>query len=872
MKIRSAWVALVAFCVLAVFSAVGARSALAVGPNAIVQVPNGNSADGCRDNVLPANDDSSTGLVNLPFAINFFGNTFNSLYVNNNGNVTFDGPLSTYTPFPLLTTSTPMIAPFFGDVWTFGTSPVTYGTGMYNGRPTFCVDWVDVGYYAATDKRNDIQLLLVDRSDTGPGNFDIYFNYDKIEWEAGDASGGSGGLGGSAARAGYSNGTTASFELPGSATNGAFLDNAITGLTNTSDNSTQLGRHIFPVRNGLAQTGHTVSGHVWANTPGTSAPGAFLQLCPRNPAPCRLTNAAPDGSFLFSGLQDDTWDLTVNPPAGSGLSTGTSSGITVGGADLTGQDVTLHGPRPLPNGTSVLQTGRGSQTTGIPTVFWGNAFDVRTMGCQNGTGTARLSVAADGYSVTVPLTETPAGSGNYVATIPAVYPHHGSATITITITCPNTTAQTLDFNLYIDPSGTVVDQNNHPVAGATVTLLRSDDGTPGSFTPVPDGSAIMSPGNRSNPDTTDAVGHFGWDVLAGFYEVTATAPNCSTATSPVLTIPPPVVGLTLTLTCTNADTTPPVLTVPADITSEATGPGGAAVTYSVAGTDPDDASNTLTVSCSPNSGSTFPIGTTTVNCNGHDPAGNTAAPRTFRVTVQDTTRPSITCPAPITSEATGPNGATVTPGTATATDAVGVTSLTTYAAAVYPLGATVVPYTARDAAGNVASCSSTVTVRDTTAPTLTVPSNITVDATSPAGAVVTFTATATDLVDGSVTPSCSPSSGTTFHAGDTTVTCTATDSRHNTSASKSFTVHVRGAAELFSQLITDSTNVGPGTSLADKARSAQASWAAGKKSDACGTLNAYLNELSAQTGKKVSAAQAAALKAEVNRLRAVIGC
>ena len=61
------------------------------------------------------------------------------------------------------------------------------------------------------------------------GNFDIYFNYDRIEWEAGDASGGSNGLGGISARAGYSNGSGSALELTGSGVAGSFLDSNTTG-------------------------------------------------------------------------------------------------------------------------------------------------------------------------------------------------------------------------------------------------------------------------------------------------------------------------------------------------------------------------------------------------------------------------------------------------------------------------------------------------------------------------------------------------------------------------------------------------------------------------------------------------------------------
>jgi len=201
---------------------------------------------------FPGNDDGSTGPVSLGFTLNFYGVSRSSVYVNNNGNVTFDSPLGTYTPFSLLSTNAQIIAPFFADVDTRAGNLTRYGTGTFEGRNAFGVTWREVGYYSQnTDKLNSFQLLLVDRSDIAPGDFDIIFNYDQIQWETGDASGGSNGLGGSSARAGWSNGVNAFFELPGSAVNGAFLDsNLVSGLIYNRLNSSVDGRYIFNVRGG----------------------------------------------------------------------------------------------------------------------------------------------------------------------------------------------------------------------------------------------------------------------------------------------------------------------------------------------------------------------------------------------------------------------------------------------------------------------------------------------------------------------------------------------------------------------------------------------------------------------------------------------
>ena len=213
---------------------------------------------GFNGSTLAPNDDGSTGAVNIGFDVNFFGLTFNQLFVNNNGNVTFDSPLSSFTPFDLTTTGQQIIAPFFADVDTRNAGdPVTYGTGSFAGMLAFGVNWLNVDYFASDAShrsRNSFQLLLVDRSDIAVGDFDIIFNYDQIQWETGTASGGdSDGLGGNSARAGYSNGTgdTGSFfELTGSAVNGAFLDGGSNALVSNRLNSTFDGRYIFNARSG----------------------------------------------------------------------------------------------------------------------------------------------------------------------------------------------------------------------------------------------------------------------------------------------------------------------------------------------------------------------------------------------------------------------------------------------------------------------------------------------------------------------------------------------------------------------------------------------------------------------------------------------
>ena len=145
----------------------------------------------------------------------------------------------------------------------------------------------------------------------------------------------------------------------------------------------------------------------------------------------------------------------------------------------------------------------------------------------------------------------------------------------------------------------------------------------------------------------------------------------------------------------------------------------------------------------------------------------------------------------VTREATGSGGATVL-FIATATDNVdGTVPVTCFPASgsTFPLGTRLVDCSATDAAGNTATGRFSVTIVDSTPPALSLPANINTVSPSAAGTVVTYTATASNLVSGAVRVTCLPASGATFPVGTTTVACSATDVANNI-ASGSFTVTV----------------------------------------------------------------------------------
>ncbi len=221
---------------------------------------------------IARNDDGSASLTPLGFSINFFGITRSSTYVNNNGNITFDTALATYTPFGLQQTQREIIAPFFADVDTrpAGSKLVTYGQDTVNGHKAFGANYISVGYYDEhADKLNSFQVVLIDRSDTGTGNFDLEFNYAQILWETGDASGGVNGFGNVSATVGWSNGTTdpgTSYQAPGSMIPGSFLDNGpyslvLQGVNTPSSNSSAPvpGRLLYHARDGVISPGLSIT-------------------------------------------------------------------------------------------------------------------------------------------------------------------------------------------------------------------------------------------------------------------------------------------------------------------------------------------------------------------------------------------------------------------------------------------------------------------------------------------------------------------------------------------------------------------------------------------------------------------------------------
>jgi len=258
-------------------------TAFAAGPNAILS-PTGYAAN----NVTRA-DDTANQVVGLPFDMNWNGTAYNQIYINMNGNVTFGSGYTGYNPnVTLAALGQNIMAPFWADVDTRNTAmgQVTYSNinagsvPQVDGRDAFFVNWIDVGRYnfssTGNTQTNSFQLVIVDRSDTGAGNFDFMFNYDEMTWDLATASSSQ------RARVGWGRSDGSAFELPGSGTaqgsTSTLLDSSAAAtslIQNEMNDQDQLGRYVWQVRGGIAPNAPpmvtTVNRVLEGNAPGVYA-------------------------------------------------------------------------------------------------------------------------------------------------------------------------------------------------------------------------------------------------------------------------------------------------------------------------------------------------------------------------------------------------------------------------------------------------------------------------------------------------------------------------------------------------------------------------------------------------------------------------
>jgi len=157
------------------------------------------------------NDDASSAPIALPFNFCLYGSSYDSVYINNNGNVSFVNSYFSFTSDSFPSSNYIMVAPFWGDV---DTRDSASGLVYYKITPTsLIVRWDNVGYFPlAGDKLNDFQLIITNGLDPIlPAGTNVGYCYNNLDWTTGGASGGINGFGGTPSTVGANEGDGSSF-------------------------------------------------------------------------------------------------------------------------------------------------------------------------------------------------------------------------------------------------------------------------------------------------------------------------------------------------------------------------------------------------------------------------------------------------------------------------------------------------------------------------------------------------------------------------------------------------------------------------------------------------------------------------------------
>lgn len=322
----------------------------------------------------------------------------------------------------------------------------------------------------------------------------------------------------------------------------------------------------------------------------------------------------------------------------------------------------------------------------------------------------------------------------------------------------------LTFTIKIGGSVTITDQST---GTCTIDLPEANKA------PV---AACSSPAVCANEMCVGAA-----NINAGSYDPDGDALNYSASPDGPYTLGQTLVSLSVsdgkaTATCqgtvTVNDCTAPAISCPQNVVAECTGGGAATV-------NPGEASaqdNCGVPSVTQAGTASFALGTTAVSYSASDAAGNTNA-CSSTVTVQDTTAPTLACPAASTIECTGNAGASFTPAAAVGSDTCTSASVSNAAGGFFALGTHTLSYSAADQAGNSSECASSVTVQDTTAPSLTCPAASTVECTGNNGA--SFAPAAAEASDVCTSASVSNAAGGFFALGTHTLAYSAADQAGN---------------------------------------------------------------------------------------------
>jgi VCBS repeat-containing protein len=258
---------------------------------------------------------------------------------------------------------------------------------------------------------------------------------------------------------------------------------------------------------------------------------AAIVVCVFPTAPSLCTTTLPDGTYEFTGLTPGIYSVYQRVPATRYATTPRSRQVAVtAGGVAAGVDFGSQVPPPIPPGW----VAPGIDVK--PLV--GTSFSVRaTAPCAATSVTATVSYLGS----TVSQAMVNVGGNDWQTSFPMP---GGRGVMPVTIVADCSPEPFHGFILFVDPSGTIVDGcTGEPLAGATVRLLKNDPYGGASYV-LPDPQEHLP---AVNPQTTAANGVYAWDVVPGRWRIEASKPGYGTVVSEPFDVPPPRLGLDITL-------------------------------------------------------------------------------------------------------------------------------------------------------------------------------------------------------------------------------------------------------------------------------------------------------------------------------------
>ena len=498
----------------------------------------------------------------------------------------------------------------------------------------------------------------------------------------------------------------------------------------------------------------------------------------------QVTNNGPDTAddvTLSDATPANTTFVSTTVPSCADPSAGCNIGSLAPGATAAFTFVYSVGST-TPAGTLITNTAEAHSTTGEP----GPSTEVNNFGSSV---TTVLSPAPTTCTITCPpdvtVNNNPNGPNPCVAIATYSTPSSsGNCVDPESNTTPPVSCSPASGSIF--PVGATTVTCSIQAASCSFTVLVNDTRPPSTptisqpanisvnETPAGSGYATVNyatPSATGNCVTVTCDPPSGFRFLAGSTTVTCTARDSSNATA----------SCQFTVTVNSSDCR---LDCPDDKTVNESSPGSGSATVAYSTPVTVGPCPSLTITCTPASGSSFAVGLNPVSCTAVDSSNNVVATCGFAITVNSLPACAITCPANVTTSEnpSGSGSATVNYSAPTPTGNCATVSCNPPSGSSFPIGTTTVHCTGTDPAGNTSSCSFTVRVTGGTPCVINCPSNITQPSdTGGCTKVVTYTTPTTSGSCGgdpnaippipTPPPVCNPPSGSVFPVGTTTVTC-----------------------------------------------------------------------------------------------------